>query len=77
LSDCRIKILKDAFDWFQDWKKEIAQMKTTGVNTIKKLISPKCLEDVENMLLTFKEICVIHFNRFLHGYVVPQQTPHT
>ena len=56
LSDCRIKILKDAFDWFQDWKKEIAQLKTTGVNTAKKLISPKCLEDIENMLLTFKEI---------------------
>jgi hypothetical protein len=48
LSDCRIKILKDAFDWFQDWKKEIAQLKTTGVNTAKKLISPKCLEDIEN-----------------------------
>ena len=56
LSDCRIKILKDAFDWFQGWKKEIAQLKTTGVNTAKKLISPKCLEDIENMLLTFKEI---------------------
>jgi hypothetical protein len=33
----------------------------------------QCLEDVENMLLTFKEICVIHFNRFPHGYVVPSR----
>lgn len=73
LSDCRFQILQDAFDWFQDWKKEIAQLKTTGVNTVKKLISPKCLEDIENMLLTFKEICVIHFNRFPRGYVVPSR----
>jgi hypothetical protein len=73
LSDCRIKILKDAFDWFQGWKKEIAQLKTTGVNTVKKLISPKCLDDIENMLLTFKEMCVIHLNRFPRGYVVPSR----
>ena len=54
-------------------KKEIAQLKTRGVNTVKKLISPKCLEDIENMLLTFKEMCVIHLNRFPRGYVVPSR----
>lgn len=73
LSDCRFKILKDAFEWFQDWEKEIAELKAAGVNTEKKLISPKCLEGMENMLLVFKEICVIHLNRFPRGYVVPSR----
>ena len=73
LSDCRLKVLKDSFDWFPDWKKEIVQLNAAGINTVKMLISPKYLEDMDNMLLTFKDICIIHLNRFPHGYVVPSR----
>jgi len=41
LSDCRLKVLKDSFEWFQDWKKEIVQLIAAGVNTVKMLMSPK------------------------------------
>jgi hypothetical protein len=50
LSDCRLKVLKDSFHWFQDWKKEMVQLKAAGVNTAQMLISPKYLEDMDNML---------------------------
>ena len=73
LSDCRLKVLKDSFHWFQDWKKEMVQLKAAGVNTAKMLISPKYSEDMDNMLLTFKNICIIHLNRFPRGYVVPSR----
>ena len=45
-------------------------MIAAGVNTVKMLISPK---DMGNMLLTLKEICIIHLNRFLRGYIVPSR----
>jgi len=28
---------------------------------------------MDNMLLTFKDICIIHLNRFPRGYVVPSR----
>lgn len=73
LSDQRLGILKSAFDWFQEWKQEISTLKSTGVNTSKMMISYKCLEDTESMLLTLKEICRIHLKKYPHGYVVPSR----
>ena len=73
LSDQRLDILKSVFDWFQEWKQEIAKLKSAGVNTSKMMISYKCLEDIESMLLTFKEICRIHLTKYPNGYVVPSR----
>jgi len=49
------------------------QLKAAGVNTVNVLIPPKWLEDMDNLLLTFKEICIIHLNRFPCGYIVPSR----
>lgn len=73
LSDQRLNILKSVFDWFQEWKQEITKLKSAGVNTSKMMISYKCLEDIESMLLTFKEICRIHLTKYPNGYVVPSR----
>lgn len=37
------------------------------------MISYKCLENIESMLLTFKEICRIHLTKYPNGYVVPSR----
>lgn len=61
------------FDWFQEWKQEISTLKSTGINTTKMLISYKCLEDIDSMLLTFKEICRIHLRKYPNSYIVPSR----
>jgi hypothetical protein len=73
MDDSRFGILQSAFTWFQEWKSEVAQLKANGINTSKQLLSHKCLEDVESMLLTFKEICRVHLRQFPQGYVVPSR----
>lgn len=73
MSDPRLDILKSVFDWFQEWKQEISTLKSTGINTTKMLISYKCLEDIDSMLLTFKEICRIHLRKYPNSYIVPSR----
>ncbi len=65
-SDPRLHQLQSALQWFQDWTDE-----AKGSKNKKMLPSWECLDDVRSMLVTFKEVCLMHLEDFPGQGVVP------
>ena len=60
--------MREILNWFESWAKESGESSSVKSPTLPSL---KCMDDVQNMLLPFPELCRQHFADFPDGCVVP------
>lgn len=62
ISDQRLIRLKEILQWWQGWQNEVMELKSESKHKL--FPSKQCVEDIENMLLSFPAICQQHLQMF-------------
>lgn len=71
ISDQRLSRLKEILQWWQGWQKEVMDLKNESKH--KMLPSKQCVEDIENMLLSFPAICQQHLEMIPGASIKPSR----
>ena len=63
ISDDRLKQITSVLDWFMEWESEIKSSKSIPAKLKDKhLISDQCRQDLQSLILGFRQICLIRLS---------------
>ena len=75
--DLRLSQIRNILEWFRNWRKGVNEIDNIKEDIKSKMLpSRQCIDDIDNMLITFPAVCEQHLNEFEFGSINPSRFNH-
>lgn len=72
--DLRLSQIRNILEWFRNWRKGVNEIDNIKEDIKSKMLpSRQCIDDIDNMLITFPAVCEQHLNEFEFGSIKPSR----
>jgi hypothetical protein len=72
--DLRLSQIRNILEWFRNWRKGVNEIDNIKEDIKSKMLpSRQCIDNIDNMLITFPAVCEQHLNEFEFGSIKPSR----